>query len=62
MVPVQSYLLLLTDVRVELEPHLGRSPGLWLYSLPRNGHTLKSPERGKKQKQKQKQKQKTEYR
>lgn len=49
MVPVQSYLLLLTDVRVEPEPHLGRSPGLWLYSLPRNGHTLKFP-KGKKKK------------
>ena len=48
MVPVQPYLLLLTDVRVELEPHLGRNPGLWLYSLPKNGHTLKSPEGGKK--------------
>lgn len=49
-VPVQSYLLLLTDVRVELEPHSGKNPGLWLYSLPRNGHTLKSPEGKKKKK------------
>lgn len=44
MAPALSYLLLLADVRVEPEPHSGRSPGLWLYSLPRNGHTPKFPE------------------